>query len=151
MIDFSQELSPILGILIIAAVAWYVRMDANWRPVKRTRQLEQAAEIMREQARNLEKFLDDPAAPRELKRLLIEVSDAMGERDVAQKIAEWASSRPLNQSVDTEETRAIGEAIDALGKIRPDLVENFGPAIFTAVVGASLRWPETAAILYQAP
>lgn len=149
MIEYGQDLSPVLGALIIAAVAWYARMNANWRAVKRTRQMEQAAEIMHEQARNLEKFLDDPAAPRELKRLLIEVSDAMGERDVARKIAEWASSRPLDQPVDTDETRAIGEAIDFMGKTRPDLVESFGTAIFTAVVGASLQWPETAAILEQ--
>jgi hypothetical protein len=42
--------------------------------------------------------------------------------------------------------KAVGAAIADLRSRRPDLVEEFDTAILTAVGGANLRWPESAAL-----
>jgi|SRR5580700_451722 hypothetical protein len=150
MTGISQDLSPILLGAIVAAVAWFVRMQANWQAAKRTRQLAQAAEFLDAHAMALGDFLDDPAAPKRLKRLLIEFSDAMASQDVALKMVEWAIARPLDQQLDTEATRAVENELAPLRGSRADLVDVFDAAILTAVAGATLRWSESAAMFERA-
>jgi hypothetical protein len=100
--------------------------------------------MLRQHAATLERFLDDPAAPAELKRLLIGCSDAMADKETAEKFVRWAATRPLNEPVDTEDSRATERALAEMRGHRPDLVDDFATAAFTAVISASLRWPETA-------
>jgi hypothetical protein len=94
----------------------------------------------------LERFLDDEAAPSELKHLLIEFSDVMSQPEAVGKLTEWAAGRPFDQPLDTEETRAVGAMVTALRNRNLDLAGRFDAAVITAVAGASLRWPESAAL-----
>jgi hypothetical protein len=150
MIDLAQDLSPILAMVIGSAAAWYARSQAAARTTDRVRRLNEAADLLDLHARSLERFLDDKAAPVELKRLLLDFSDIMGEREAVVRLAEWASTRPFEEPIDTEETRVISEAVANLRSHRLDLVERFDAAIITAVAGASLRWPESAALFEAA-
>lgn len=147
--QLAQNLSPILVAAFVAAIAWSLRVQSARRAVVRARQLALASEILEKHAVALELILDDPTAPVELKKLAIAVSDAMSDRTVVEKIVEWGSARPLDQPMDTEETRAIDRILAPLRSSRPDLVDSFGTAVVTAVAGASLRWPESAGLFEQ--
>lgn len=140
----SQDLAPLLAALLVASIAWFVRTQNTARARRRIRQLDQAAELIDVHARMLERFLDDPAAPIALKRVLLACSDAAADRNAVGKLIAWAASRSLHQPVDTDEIRALADALDYLRTSRPDLAEDFATAVMTAVAGASLRWPENA-------
>lgn len=141
----TQDTTAILIAALISLVALFLRAEVGTRSARRTRQLRQAADMLVLHASALETFLDDRAAPLDLKRLLIDVSDAMANPGVAQKLSEWALSRPFDRPFDSEDSRAIAAALAALRASRPELVESFDTAILTGVAGASLRWPESAA------
>lgn len=135
---------------MVAVVAWFFRMQSNWRAAKRTRQLNQAAELLDQHALLLERFLDDRASPSDLKRLLITVSDTMTERDAVRRFAKWASERPLTEPPSNEDTRATEAALTALRGHRPDLADDFTTALLTVVSGALMSWPESAELLEKA-
>ena len=138
--------APILVAVIVGSAAWYRRMNASWRSARRTRQLRQAADMLAVHERALAEFLDDPGGPVGLKRLLIEVSDALSDREVVRKISEWASSRPVNEPVAlSEDAAAIEAELVGLRRSHPGLAEKFDSCLLAGVAGASLRWPETAA------
>jgi hypothetical protein len=146
MQTIAQYAAPVLIAVIVACAAWYRRMVANWRSTRRTHQLQQAAEMLAVHEHALAEFLDDPGSPVGLKRLLIEVSDALSEREVVRRVSEWASSRPINEPVMLSEEAAVIEA--ELAKLRgphPDLAEKFDNCLLAGVAGACFRWPETAA------
>src|SRR5258708_35453287 len=107
MIPLVQDLPPVLVMLMASFIAWQTRMHAMARTKWRTRQLNEAADLLELHAKSLERFLDDEAAPDELKKLLVAFSDTMGERETVEKLTEWASARPFQQPADTEEMRAI--------------------------------------------
>jgi hypothetical protein len=146
MIHYDFDPAPYLALTLVAAVGWYVRKQRSARSEVRLRQLADAEELLRMHATSLERFLDDPDAPRELKGLLIDFSDSMNEPEVVQNLAEWIAARRLDRPIETDEMKAVGAAIAELRSRRPDLVEEFDTAIITAVSGANLRWPESAAL-----
>jgi hypothetical protein len=149
MSQLMQSLTPILAAAIVAAIVWFLREQSTRAAMIRTRQLVQASAFLEIHASVLELILDDPDAPIELKKLVISVSDAMSDRNIVEKLAEWASTRALAQPVDTEESRAIDGILTPLWINRPDLAANFAKVVVTAVTGASLRWPESAALFEQ--
>ena len=142
-----QNMAPILAAMIVAGLAWFLRDQSTRRTAIRARQLELAGTCLDEHAVALAQILDDPTAPTALKKLAISVSDAMNDRTTVRELAEWVTTRPLDAPTqDTEEIRAIEAILAPLRGARPDLVESFGTAVATAVVGASLRWSESAAL-----
>ncbi len=146
MMHLVQNLSPILCAGIVAGMVWLLREQGTRKTAIRTRQLALAAECLDRHAAALGHILDDPEAPKALKRLAISVSDAMNDREIVGQLAEWASTRPLDPPPDTEETRAIEAILAPLRIDRPDLVISFTVAVATAVVGASFRWAESAVL-----
>ena len=146
-------LAPILAGVIIAAAIWCARVLAGSRSRGRIRQLEQAAELLLVHNHLLERFLDAPGAPAELKRLAISFSDSMTNRQMVKKIAEWASKRPFDRAEEVEETeevRSLQGLLSRMGRENPDLVEDFAVLIVTAVVGAALRWDDSATLIETA-
>jgi hypothetical protein len=142
----AEYAAPILAAIIVASGAWYRRMNANSRSTRRTRQLQQAADMLAVHERALAEFLDDPGAPAGLKKLLIEVSDALSDREVVRRVSEWASSRPVNEPAAlSEDAAAIEVELASLRRSHPDLAEKFDNCLLAGVAGACLRWPETAA------
>jgi len=146
MIDLGQNLSPFLMAGIIVGIFWHARMDAHSRAVERMRQLEQATNLLRSHAAALETFLGHPDAPASLKKVLILVSDAMADREVALRMAKWVASRPLGASMENEESQALEFILRKLQQEEPELADLFSMAVMTGVAGASLRWSETAAL-----
>lgn len=137
---------PVLAAAFVAWFVWSLRERSTRANGIRTRQLALAVECLDKHAAALEQILNDPAAPTDLKKLVIAVSDAMSDRAVVEKLVEWGATRPLDPPTDTESIRAIEAVLAPLRDSRPDLVEYFGIAVVTAVVGASLRWADSAAL-----
>ena len=149
MIQFRPDLLPILVAAFMVAIIWFLRTQNARKSATRLQQLRVASECLDKHATALAQILDDPHAPIDLKRLAISVSDAMGDRIVAQKIAAWVSTRPIDQPLDTEDTRAIDAMLAPLRSSRPDLIEAFSMTVVTAVASASLRWPESTILFEQ--
>ena len=151
MTFLGQDLSPFLGAILIAAVIWFIRMNASNRATERVRQLREAAELLGAHTLVLKRFLDDPAPDAELKRLLIWFSDAMVDREIVERLAEWSASRDASRPLEeTDESRRIEQSLAFLREKHPTLADDFAMAIFTAAAGACLRWPESAALFDQA-
>ena len=145
-LSFLDALLPSVAVFGLAAI-WLVRVKSRVDSVKRLAQLDDAAKLLTLHAETLERFLDDPDAPASLKALLLNVSDAMADRTVAMRMAEWETSRPLGAPVSTPETLELERMLVQLRAKRPDLEQDFSQSVVTAAIGGLLRWPETAAKL----
>lgn len=142
----SEYATPTLLAVIIAAAAWYRRMDLAWRANRRTRQLRQAADMLAVHERSLAEFLDDPGAPVALKRLLIQVSDALSDRVVMGRVSEWAAARLADEPPTlSDEAAEIDAQLTALRGPHPGLADKFDICLLAGIAGGCLRWPETAA------
>lgn len=149
MTMFSYDLSPLLAAVLVTAVLWFVRDRSHRKNAARVRQLDEAAELLGQHAEATERFLGATVAPRELKALLIEFSDAMADKGVVERMAAWAASRPFKAPVESEEADEFSAILARLHESRPDLSEDFAMAILTAAMGASLRWPKSAMLFDQ--
>ena len=127
------------------------RVRARTENEVRLRQLQEAADLIAIHAQVLDRFLGDKDAPVFLKSALITYSDAMSDKVVVLKIAEWFSSRPMrvSRSQEDQNDKELSEGLAALMKRRPDLAKDFAHAVMTAAVGSILRWPESAALVEQ--
>lgn len=150
MIHDEMILSPILVITLLALIAWYVRGRRSSYSGRRTRQLFEAAVHLEQHARTLELFLEHPDAPDDVKRLLLEFSDTMNDRNAVAMLTQWASNRPLGQPIELEEAMAIECELASLRTRNPELADHFATAVITAVAGASLRWAESAELFEYA-
>jgi hypothetical protein len=151
MILLTQNLSPLLAATIIAIVVWFFRARANDRAEARASQLAEAAKLIQLHAGLLEQFLAHPAPDVELKRLLVLFSDAVADRGIVEKLAEWSASRTFAQPLEeTDETIRINKSLALLREHHSELADDFGMIIFSAASGACLRWPESAALFDRA-
>ena len=137
----------ILGIAGLVAVFLVARAARHAGTARRIRQLDDAAELLRQHADALEQVLADHEAPTDLKVLLLRFSDLMADRDAVNDFGQWLSDRPISSPLDSDETRAIDATLSRLVATRPDLAEAFVGGVLTALFGAFLRWPESAAVL----
>lgn len=137
---------PFLLAGLAAAVIALLRANAQAAASTRTSQLEQAAALLTVHAWRMERFLEDPGAPPELRRLLVAVSNAMTDRQVVRDITQWLASRPLGWSADSPEADTLTRGLNVLREQEPVLADDFTIAVVTVVTGASLRWPESAAL-----
>lgn len=129
----------------------YFRARARTESAVRNRQLEEAADLLEIHAQLLNRFLNDKAAPDTLKRVLIDCSDAMSDRDVVLRFTGWMSSRPMT-SMRRDALLDDKELLNELSRLKisdPNLADDFSRAILTVAVGSLLRWPESAALFEQ--
>jgi hypothetical protein len=117
---------------------------ASARSRARVTQLEQAAVLLGEHADHLEQFLSDPAAPDDLKAVLISFSDGLADQTVASDLAEILRNRPPASRELSDEAKALVTALDHLRMLRPDLADIFVRAIGSGIGGTFLRWPKAA-------
>jgi hypothetical protein len=144
MILLSSDLAPALAAILVAAVAWFIRTQSRARHETRVAQLRQATALIHQQAEASERFLASPAAPIDLKALLVAFNDAMADRASVEKWAIWAASRPSYAPIELAGTEALAAQLATLRHEHAELAEDFTTAVFSAAMGASLRWPETA-------
>ncbi len=140
----SGDLAPALAAILVAAVAWFIRTQSRSRHEIRIAQLHEATALIHQQAEAAERVLTSPAVPSDLKALLIAFSDAMADRASVEKWALWAASRPSYAPIELAGTEALAAQLATLRHAHAELAEDFTTSIFSAAIGASLRWPETA-------
>lgn len=138
----------VLGMLVLFTL-YQLRQASHAASQRRVRQMVEASAFLEQHARALEKFLDDPDAPKELKVALIEASDALADRAVVKSMADWIALRPVEAPMDGPRASAMREALENLSRTRSDLSANFATAVITGAIGAFLRWPESASLFDQ--
>lgn len=141
----AQDLTPMLAVALASVVVWHVRTRATARSSQRLRQLREAAEFIEAHVRAMRRFLEHPDATDGLKALLVQCSAMLEDRGAVERLVEWAATRTLDEPLDLDETRAVRGELAQLRARNPDLTDAFDTAIISAVAGASLRWPESAA------
>jgi hypothetical protein len=121
---------------------------SRWRKQRHSRrriqQLEQARAYLSRHAHYLQIFLNDAAAPNDLKAVLIGFSDAMADEATAAALADYICNHWDGPTQPSEEGLALLDAVDALRSVRRDLAEAFVQAVGSASAGALLRWPDAA-------
>lgn len=115
---------------------------------KRTEELERAAELLSIHNDHTAKFLDDVAAPDFLKDALVDFGDAIDMPEVAHEYAVIVKNKSKVEN--SEASKQIAAALNALRGHRTDLAQSFEVAVNTGVVAMLLRWPETAKIFEEA-
>lgn len=146
----SQDFLPALVCVLVALLFWGMRMRQRTTAVARVRQLDEAAALLVRHARSMDEFLSDRDAPKDLCRLLIAVSDALTDRETVNSWAIWAASRPFDAVIESPETDELFATLSGLHARRPDLFDHFVLGVWTAVTGATLRWPESAVLSERA-
>lgn len=127
---------------LVAARAW-----ASAHSEARARQLEQAAELLHAHAEAMARVLDSPMLSDTAKGALVALSDGMGDRQVVLHVARRVAAGSLFEggAVADADAGADREAFRA----HPELRDDFHVAFTSLLVGAMLRWPDTAALLGQ--
>lgn len=146
MITFSQNLWPALVCILVTVISWSWLVERRNRSAARVMQLRDAATYLKQHGAALESFLSDPDAPLQLKQLLLMVSDAMSDREIVDLLARWAATSQFDADVESAESKDMLDQLRGLQDQRPDLFDHFIIGVATAIAGATLRWPETAAI-----
>jgi 2-methylisocitrate lyase-like PEP mutase family enzyme len=143
-------LSPILALLLGSALFWHIRGLASAIARERAGQLAGAAVYLEKHASALEAFLNHPTAPAVLKAMLVRFSDVLNQREIVGELMHWAASDPFDHVPDNALLRSLTFAMADLRTQDEALSETFDRAVLAAVAGASLRWPETAALFDDA-
>jgi hypothetical protein len=144
MMDGAASAIAAVACLAICFAAVLRRQDAERRHATRLGQLKKAAELFEVHARHLAAFLDDPAAPRPLKVMLLRFTEFMRERKAVASFAKWMAEQPLEAPDIDADTQELLRVLDSLRQSRPDLVTALSSAIVCGAFGAMLRWPEAA-------
>jgi hypothetical protein len=113
------------------------------RTQKRTRDLEIAAAMLSAHYEEMERFLGDSAAPASLRDLLIDLSDAVTERESARAFAK-ALSKPNRNAKNEVETVTLLNDLRELQVHRGDLATALRTSLAAGVGAMFFRWPELA-------
>lgn len=122
----------------IATVMHEVRMRAR----RRTGELQAAFGAIERHYETVTEIIEDPALPDALQDTLMAVTVMISDRQQTNLFvtnflsADGAKQRKLPSNTTNE--------IERLRSSRPELVEKYGLALMSGIVGAILRWPETA-------
>ena len=145
----TQPLSHVslFAISELLLILFFLLCHIERRSCKRAWQLKQAAELMRQHANNLEKFLSDHGSPADLKAVLIGCSDALADEAIANELAGILLANHQNPQPITPDVEALVAAIEDLRGKRPDLVHVFFRAVGSGVAAALFRWPHAARTL----
>jgi hypothetical protein len=127
-------------LLLLFLVLFYTERRSR----KRVWQLEQAAELLRQHGDNLEQFLCSDDAPADLKAVLIGLSDALADEDVANELAEILCAGQRDRQAIGSDVEALMSAVEDLRARHPNLARAFFRAIGTGVAAALFRWPHAA-------
>ena len=145
----GMDLTNTNSLALIAAIELAVAIPVyfSWvrtRIQRRRSQLANAIDLLKRHYADLQAFLDDPAAPTDLKLLLVQVSDATVDRQISHNIA-----RHLIDAPEGPEERTLLHALDDLAKDHRDLADLFARSVATGMLAMFLRWPENASLFDQ--
>jgi hypothetical protein len=144
----SWSYNNLAWLLTIAAggVALYaIRDQSKEKAASRTRQIVEATGLLRAHGAALERLLTSQEISTEFKQFLISFSDAIADRSVVAKLAEWLASDRRIESRENTETDYLSSLIEEHGYLRDDL----HTVILAGAFGAILRWPESAVLFDQ--
>ncbi len=113
--------------------------------------MRRATELLDRHGVALDAFLADRASPQDLKRVLIDLSDAMADRETAKKLFDWIAVPPGRPDNPSPEVAAMVDALYDLRQRHAELFQNFVEAAWCAVVAGALRWSDRNTLALQAP
>jgi len=148
MIDVQNSIMPSLTAFSLMLAIWQVADRHFWRARKRRQQLEAAQRALIQHYDALRKILNDPAPTLALKDMIVEFSDAISNREIAERLVtsfcDAAKSQKFSKA-SADDSKFINE-IDALRISRPDLSDAIAQAVATGFMAMVLRWNKSAAM-----
>ncbi len=134
--------------LILAGTALAVTMGAvlaaeGERADRRSKQLATAASLLGMHLTAVEEFCDSPEAPVALQRIILDVSDALEDREFATRIFSEFHGRMAGRSASLNKSAQI-EELEALRRASPETAALFSAALTSGMFSAFLHWPECA-------
>lgn len=137
-----MQMLPEFGLAVVSLLFIYcIGVDMRIRANSRLSDVSHATKLLSEHYNALEKFVDDAAAPEELKDVLLQFSDAAADKEVALYVArEYAMGSSNSKKDDNSSVVALEE----LHHHRPDLEQLFIRSVGTGMLAMYYRWPETA-------
>jgi hypothetical protein len=146
MIGLEAYWTEAVTVLAVAFAAHVFLSRRAARHRQRTRELKQACRALAAHYDALEKVVNDPAAPIEIKNALRDMSAAIPIRMAAQYFAlEWANRPPADAEIQDDRGLLRAE-VRKLGGSHPDLLDEIEKAIKNGLIALFLRWPETASM-----
>ncbi len=134
--DVMQGAVVLLSAGVVAAAA--VMKDYGRKSMRRVKELHDAAGALTDHFSALEKFVDDPDAPRELSAFLLDFSDAIEDGNVADAMIAKLSPREPRPHI-SGELGEITRQLDALRLKRRDLVVLFDVAVGSGLTAMFLQ------------
>lgn len=126
---------------------WQWRQTRHRKFAAELQRIEWATEKMREHGQAVDRFMYLPCAPEKLKAFLLDACDVLDSRDfarlIAAKLKDGFKSNSEGDSQDTE----IWTDLQTLGADNSEAYDIFLQALFSGIMAALLRWPETAPVL----
>lgn len=140
---------PAISVLAVAgAIVACLRMRAEIHR-ERASDIKIAHRALTQFYSSVDKIITDPAAPDDLKLLLLTMAEAMPDRSAARYIVNELTTNGFNGKRNSSEQDASLEEWRALHKFRPDLAEETVKAFKSGMVALILRWPETAKLFKE--
>lgn len=140
---------PAVSVLAIAgAIVGCLRVRARIHQ-ERAADIKIAHRALTQFYASVDKVITDPAAPDDLKLLLLTMAEAMPDRSAAQYIVKELTTTGFNGKRNSSDQDTSLEEWRNLHKSRPDLAEETVKAFKSGMVALILRWPETAKLFKE--
>ena len=139
-------LSGLLG-LTVGEIHFFV-MRRREHFLRKAERLTHAAQNLDTHSGALERFVEDGAAPIQLKEILLHFSGAISHKDMARQCAH-ALVADEHASI-SDEARIVMHQLDELRVDRPGLAQAFDVTVLSGLLYMLLRWPETAKVFEEA-
>jgi len=143
-ITLDAQIAPLVA---LAASLFALCVDLRrrvGRHRRRTRDLRTCAELLDQHQASLEKFIQSPDAPTQLKSALLNFSEVTSDREKAHSVVAAMCSGEVRTQRDAEAARSINKALESLRASHPELAQDFDTAVSSAAAAMLFRWAETA-------
>jgi len=139
----------LITVSLIAAGAclsalWQMRRNSHAKYLSELQRIQWATDMVVEHGQALDAFMGLPNAPESLKTFVLMASDLVENRDVVRHIA--AKIKAGQKPEEGEDTEIWNQAQSLLAR-DAGAYDMFVRALFSGILAALLRWPETAPVL----
>jgi len=142
MMDLSVNPLMLAGTALAVTMGTVLAGEAA-RADKRAKQLSTAATLLDMHLSSVEEFCDSPKAPVALQRIILDVSDALEDRDFATRIFSRFHEGMATRSSSWSGAAQL-EELDELRRTSPETAALFSVALTSGMFSAFLHWPECA-------
>ncbi|WP_288425456.1 hypothetical protein [uncultured Agrobacterium sp.] len=144
MLDLQTFVAPLTAFIIGVLAAWYFKRRIS-KHRERIHDLKETHKAMVAHYNAMDKIIADDAVPEKIKRSMFAVTNALGNRKLAQRMCEFVIANKHKMTKDTD----FEETIAQLRNVRPEIINDIETAMSTALFIVMLRWPETSSKFKQ--